>query len=51
MLLASFAQAKHVRQYVLPGCMIYLIQRDTYGSGTVRINSKDLPKAVVGKAV
>ena len=24
---ASFAQAKHARQYVLPGCMICLIQR------------------------
>ena len=26
---ASFAQAKHARQYVLPGCMFYLIQHNT----------------------
>ena len=28
---ASFAQAKHAWQYVLPGCMICLIQRQSYG--------------------
>ena len=28
LLSASFAQAKHARQYVLPGCMICLIQRN-----------------------
>ena len=39
--LASFAQAKHARRYVLPGCMRYLIQRVL--QKTLRKNNR-LPK-------
>ena len=28
-----------------------MLERDTYGTGTVRTNRKNLPKAVVGKQV